>query len=281
MENSNPNMRSLAKACGNLNIEYTKLDQFGNLLGLKINGETFYFTKVRVPIANESVAYICVNKAYTYWVFENDLPMPKTKAYLDPYSDDEDVRNKSEFKKRRLIVDDIMKNFTLPLVVKMNSGSQGKHVYKCKTRWQVSRAVKAVFYKKQKDYDSTVLAQQFIEIKNEYRAISMDGEVILLYEKASDQKITNLSPLHNEDGRAVLVEDDSIKSEIVKIIERSPTMNRFDWLGIDIVRDTKGAWWVLELNSRPGFSYFIRDNGDEEIVKVYEKLLTRIRDGKK
>lgn len=280
MENSKPNMRSLVKACENLGITYKKLDQLGNLLSLNINNEDQYFTNVRVPINNEPVASICVNKAYTYWVLNEEVPMPKTKSYLDPDSKDEDIQKNAEFKKQKLIIADILKNFELPVVVKMNSGCQGKHVYKCNTKRKIAHAVKSVFNKKQKDYDSSVLAQSFLEIKNEYRAILLDGEVVLLYEKVSNQKTQNLSPLHNDDGRAELVQDLEIKNKISEIVSRSSKIKEFGWIGLDIARDSKGEWWVLELNTRPGFSYFIRDNGDTEIVRVYEKLLTRIKNGK-
>jgi len=68
MQNSKPNMRSLVKACENLNIEYKKIDKLGNFLALNINNQELYFTNVRVPINNESVAMICLNKAYAYWL---------------------------------------------------------------------------------------------------------------------------------------------------------------------------------------------------------------------
>jgi len=280
MENSRPNMRALVRACQSLNFDYKVLDQIGNLLSVDIDGKHFYFTISKVPINNESVAAICVNKAYTYWVLSDELPMPKTKAYLDPDSDDEIVSQNAEFKKQKLILADILKNFKFPLVIKMNSGSKGKHVYKCSTKRKVAKAIKAVFNKKHKNYDSSILAQQFIEIKNEYRAILLDGELLLLYEKVATNKDSNLSPLHNDEGRAEIVLDKNIRKEITEIVDKSPTLKSFEWIGLDIARDADGVWWVLELNTRPGFNYFIRDNGDSEIVKMYEKLLRRIQNGK-
>lgn len=281
MENSKPNMRSLVNACENLGISYKKIDKIGNLLALNIDGNNFYFTNTRVPLNNEPVAAICVSKVYAYWLLNSELPMPKTKSYLDPNSEDEEISKIAHFKNEESIVDDILENFELPVVVKMNSGSQGRHVYKCKTKNKVALAVKSIYKKKQKDYDSTMLAQEFIEIKNEYRAILLGGEVILLYEKVSNQKITNLSPLHNDDGKAELVTDENIKNSIVEVVNRSPVLKSFEWIGLDIAKDKNNEWWILELNTRPGFSYFIRDNGDEKIVEMYEKLLNRIKNGKK
>ena len=64
-------------------------------------------------------------------------------------------------------------------------------------------------------------------------------------------------------------------------MNRSPVLKSFEWIGLDIAKDKNNEWWILELNTRPGFSYFIRDNGDEKIVEMYEKLLNRIKNGKK
>lgn len=281
MQNAKPNMRSLAKACENLNITYSQLDKVGNLLQININEKPFYFTNVRVPINNEAVAMVCLNKAYAYWLLHPELPIPQTKHYLDPNPTDEDLQRQVEFKKQKYIVEDIMQNFQLPVIVKMNSGAQGKHVYKCESKRKIAHAVKAVFRKNQNDYDSSLLAQNFIQIKNEYRAILLDGELVLLYEKVSKEKNRNLSPLHNDDGKAEIVTDESIKNCVSDVVNKSPILKSFEWIGLDIARDEDNNWWVLELNTRPGFSYFIRDNGDAEIIKVYEKLLTRIRDGKK
>lgn len=281
MENSKPNMRSLVKACENLGMSYQKIDQLGNLIGINIDGEDFYFTISRVPINNEPIAAICLSKAYAYWFLNKELAMPKTKAYLDPDSEEEEIQKNVEYKTQKLVVADILKNFQLPVVVKMNAGAKGKHVYKCESKKEVANAVKAVFLKKQKYYDSTILAQEFIEIKNEYRAILLDGEMLLLYEKVSNEKITNLSPLHNDDGRAEVVTDENIQNEIKNLVEGSLKLKKLEWIGLDIARDEKGRLFVLELNTRPGFSYFIRDNGDTLIVEMYEKLLNRIKNGKK
>ena len=274
-------MRSLVKACENLNIPVSKIDNIGNFLQMKINNDFCYFTKVRVPINNESVAMICVNKAYAFWLLNEELPMPNTKAYFDPDAVEDDMRFQAEFKTAKKIAEDVLNNFELPVIIKMNSGSQGKHVYKCQTKGKIVKAVKAVFKKKQKDYDTSLLAQQFIQIKNEYRAILMDGEMLLLYEKVSKEKNRNLSPLHNDDGRAEIVTDENVISAIKSVVDNSPKLKNFEWIGLDIARDKNDEWFILELNTRPGFSYYIRDNGDNLIVKLYERLLTRIRDGKK
>jgi glutathione synthase/RimK-type ligase-like ATP-grasp enzyme len=46
--------------------------------------------------------------------------------------------------------------------------------------------------------------------------------------------------------------------------------------GLDIIEDAAGALRLVEINSRPGFSYFVRDNGREPLVKMYEMILTSL-----
>lgn len=281
MENSKPNMHALVKACDNLGITYKKVDKAGNFLSLDFGDQQLYFTYTRVPLNSESVAGVCSSKIYSYWALSDELPMSTTKSYLDPEAVEEYGEERLIFKSQTAIVEDILESFKFPFIVKMNSGLQGRHVYKCSSKASVAKCVKAIYKKKQENYDSCIIVQDFIDIKNEYRAILVEGEVVLLYEKVSEMKTTNLSPLHNDDGRAVIIKDEDIKNDIQRIVDGSPKLKSFGWIGLDIARDYDGKWWVLELNVRPGFSYFLRDNDASYLVSMYEKLLTRIKNGKK
>lgn len=274
-----PYIFALIKACKKLNIEYRFVDEYSNFLEVNINNRWQYFIGTRTPFNNETLASICLNKFYTYLLLKDELPMPKTIGYLDPDTI-LDLKKYLKFKSKKEIVKDIQNEFEFPMIVKMNSGAQGKHVYKCDSPRKIMKSLKAIFNKKHKNYDFSLLAQQFLNIENEYRVILLDGEIILLYEKVSKEKNRNLSPLHNEDGKAVLINDDSIYKKISEIVNNSPHLKQMSYIGLDIAKDFDNNWWVLELNTHPGFSYFIRDNGDGELVKMYEKVLNKLQNGK-
>lgn len=274
-----PYIFALIKACKKLNIEYRFVDEYSNFLEVNINNRWQYFIGTRTPFNNETLASICLNKFYTYLLLKDELPMPKTIGYLDPDTI-LDLKKYLKFKSKKEIVKDIQNEFEFPMIVKMNSGAQGKHVYKCDSPRKIMKSLKAIFNKKHKNYDFSLLAQQFLNIENEYRVILLDGEIILLYEKVSKEKNRNLSPLHNEDGKAVLINDDSIYKKISEIVNNSPRLQQMPYIGLDIAKDFDNNWWVLELNTHPGFSYFIRDNGDGELVKMYEKVLNKLQNGK-
>ena len=118
-----------------------------------------------------------------------------------------------------------------------------------------------------------LLAQDYIDIKHEYRVIWYSGEVLLVYEKIATDKNKNLSPLHNDSGKALYVSDVDLIKRFQKHLNNSELENTFEFLGADVVLDQEDNLYVLELNTRPGFYYFIRDNGDEKIVEMYEKIL--------
>ncbi len=280
MENSRPYLQALVKACQKMNITFRKVDDFGNVLAIDIGGKEYYFSNTRTPLNNEAIASICLNKIYTYMLLKDELPMPKTIGYIDPKSD-LDLKKYGQFNSIKEIAKNIEQEFEFPVIIKMNSGAQGMHVYKNDSFRRIVRAIKSVFNKRQKNYDFSVIAQQFIEIENEYRAIVLDGEIILLYEKVSKNKNINLSPLHNADGKAVIIEDEEVKIKIQEIISKSPKLKDMPWIGLDVAKDFQGNWWIIELNTHPGFSYFIRDNGDEPLVEMYEKVLNRLQHGKK
>ena len=280
MENIKPYILALIKACKKLGLECNLVDEYGNFIEVIIENNSHYFIGTRTPFNNESIASACLNKVYTYLLLKNELPMPKTIGYVDPDTN-MDLKKYIKFNSHQEIVQNIEKEFELPVIVKMNSGAQGKHVYKCDSSEKILNSIQSIFNKEQKNYDFSLLVQHFLQIKNEYRVILLDGEIILLYEKVSKDKNINLSPLHNDDGQAVLITDPDIYRSINEIVSKSPKMRAMPYIGLDIARDFDDNWWVLELNTHPGFSYFIRDNGDEEIVLMYEKVLNRLQYGKK
>lgn len=271
-----PNMQALARACEQLGISYTAIDEYGDFLAVHINGRAEYFVNTRTPFNSESVGCLCRNKVYAYMLLKDELPMPETRSYIDPKVENS-LRKYVTYNTVREIVADITATFSMPVILKMNAGSQGRHVYLCKTSRRVRSSIKAIFNRRQQNYDFSVLAQPYIAIAHEYRVLVLDGEIVLLYEKVATEKNQNLSPLHNESGKAVLVTDTETREAITKLITGSPTVRQMRWLGLDVAQDEQGKWWVIELNTHPGFSYFIRDNGIDALVPMYVAMLQKLQ----
>jgi len=95
--------------------------------------------------------------------------------------------------------------------------------------------------------------------------------------RKSPKFVGNLSPLHWENSKSVLIDDKNFLTKMSAFIK--PVFSKIDlkYAGLDIIEDKLGKLWLIEINSQPGFTYFIRDNSDKEIIKMYRKILLDLR----
>ena len=82
-----------------------------------------------------------------------------------------------------------------------------------------------------------------------------------------------LSPLHWDGAKAVDVTDQKLLDEFSSFI--TPLFYHLPLVYgcLDIARDANGALWLLEVNTAPSFSIFVRDNEKEKVVEMYKKML--------
>lgn len=287
------NMRCLRQAADRLNILYKQIDDYGNYLILNfpdiLNKKTNtnskkadYFVKPlhfiywSTPFNNPAVSKMLKDKDFSFKFLDGQLSIPKTKAYLNPKCS----RKNKIFRKYETIkniMDDSKNIFEYPLIVKMNSGSLGKNVYKCNNRKEKEKALNKIFNKRSKNYDHIALIQEYIEIEKEYRVIRFREENLLIYEKVCKEKTKNLSPLHNP-GAAIRVVD--LKSteaiDIKKFLEQSNNLRQLEFVGIDLVKDKNGEFKLIELNARPGFDQIVKHAGDKVVIEMYCDILRKL-----
>ncbi len=194
--------------------------------------------------------------------------MATTKRYYDPDGSSEKKTSYEE------IFADIEKNFSYPVMIKMNKGSQGTHIYKCKNIWEVEQSVRAIFTDG-KHYDYIFLAQEYISIAQEYRVLVYDNELQFVYLKDNSEAdfTGNISPLHFEWATAILQKDPALLDEIRAFVKKITARISLHYNWLDIIRDKNGNLMLIELNGNPWFSIFVRDNGDEEVVNMYKKII--------
>lgn len=273
--------KCLTEACKRLDIPHSFIADDENFLQVDLGGHRYYFPGASTPFNDGATSKICRDKEFSYKLLKGAIAMPKSMGFVDPEGPEE-YRGWARADSADAIVESICAEFALPVIVKRNSGSQGRHVFLCESRGEVAAAVKKVFKKDEKesnDYDYVVLAQEYIKAKKEYRAVVFEKNILLLYEKdVSDAVFTgNLSPLHWENSKAVQITDE-------KTIERlraftAPIYPLLDlrYGGLDIIEDDAGNLTLVELNSRPGFGRFAKDNGSEPLVQMYMKILQALR----
>ncbi len=267
------NVSLLLKACENLNISYEIFHPSENLIKIKLNNKHHYFCNYSTPLINQAVAYLIKDKEYTYHVLNKKVKLPRTVGFLSPFCDIQ-YKVYLKFPSIQDILLDIKEKFETPVIVKRNSGSSGHNVFLCQNTDEIETALKEIFNINHK-YDYVAIAQEFIHIKSEYRAVFLNKELVLLYEKdISDAEFAgNLSPLHWNGAKAKYINDPQILSEIANFAKPIFEELDLDYGGLDIVLDRDNQYWLIEVNSHPNYSIFTRDNGEEPVLKIFEKML--------
>ncbi|QMS88439.1 ATP-grasp domain-containing protein [Nostoc edaphicum CCNP1411] len=268
------NVSLLLQACNNLNISYEVIHPAENLIKIKLNNKPHYFCNYSTPLINQAVSHLMKDKEYTYHVLNKKVKLPRTIGFLSPFCDIE-YKIYLKFPTIQNIVLEIKENFETPVIVKRNSGSSGHNVFLCQNQDEIENALKEIFNVNFKKYDYVALAQEFIDIKSEYRAVFLNKELVLLYEKdiSNAEFAGNLSPLHWNGAKAKYINDPQILSDIANFAKPVFEELDLDYGGLDIVLDRDNQYWLIEINSHPNFSIFTRDNGEEHVLKIFEKMI--------
>ncbi|MFN5747296.1 MAG: RimK family alpha-L-glutamate ligase [Pseudanabaena sp.] len=272
------NIRMLIQACKNSSIAYEILHPNQNVVKVKFGDREYYFTNYSTPLTSQSVAEIFKDKQYFYQIFQGVVRMPRTLSFISPYCDEKYLEY-LEFSSIDKIITEIKKNFALPVILKRNRGSGGNNVFKCTDLLEVRNALDHIFNINSKNYDYVALVQEPIHIVKEYRSVCLNHEQIVLYEKdISQAKFTgNLSPLHWEGAIAKQIDDVHVMQAIIQLIKPIFQKMAIAYVGLDIAFDNQGNYWLIEANSHPNFDIFIRDNGEEAIVQLFQKILEYLK----
>ena len=264
----------LLAACKKLSIEYEILHPNQNLVKVKLSNREYYFTNYSTPLIPQSLAEIFKDKQYFYQVFRDVVKMPRTVSFISPYCDQK-YKEYLRYSTTDDIIAEIENSFELPVIVKRNRGSGGNNVFKCFDLLQIHNALDCIFNVNSKNYDYVALVQEPINIVKEYRSVWLNQEQIVVYDKdISQAEFTgNLSPLHWEGAIAKQVSDEQTIASINKFIQPIFRKMSIPYVGLDIALDDHQNYWLIEANSHPNFDIFIRDNGEDVIVGLFEEIL--------
>jgi glutathione synthase/RimK-type ligase-like ATP-grasp enzyme len=268
------NVLLLLKACKKLNVNYEIIHPAENLVKIKLDNKQHYFCNYSTPLINQAVAQIIKDKEYTYHILKQKVKLPKTVGFLSPFCDLQ-YKIYLKFPSFQDIILEVKDKFEIPVIIKRNSGSGGCNVFLCHHIDEIETALKEIFNINNKKYDYVAIAQDYIHIKSEYRAVFLNKQLVLLYEKdITDAKFAgNLSPLHWDGAKAKYINDPQILSEIASFAKPIFEELDLDYGGLDIVLDRDNQYWLIEVNSSPNYTIFARDNGEEPVLKIFEKML--------
>jgi len=276
------NIEILLAACEELNIPYEILHHSQNLIRIKHRGENYYFGNYMMPFNSASIAQIFKDKEYTYQVLNGKINTPRTLGFVSPHCQ-EKYKKYLTFPDIESILLEVNKNFALPVILKKNRGAGGNNVFLCETREQIKEALEIIFNVNSKDYDYVALAQEYIEIAHEYRAVFCKDKLVLLYEKDKSQAkfAGNLSPLHWEGAKAKHIINPNLMSEIEDFVKPVFAEMAINYAGFDIALDKKGQYWLIEINSTPNYDIFMRDNDRQIVVTMFKGILDSLIINKK
>ncbi|WP_445245454.1 ATP-grasp domain-containing protein [Microcoleus sp. OTE_8_concoct_300] len=268
------NIELLLAACEELNIPYEILHDSQNLIRIKHRGENYYFVNYLMPFNSASIAKIFKDKEYTYQILKGKINTPRTLGFVSPHCQ-EKYKKYLSFPDIESILLEVNKNFALPMILKRNRGAGGNNVFLCESREQIQEALEIIFNINSKNYDYVALAQEYIEIAHEYRAVFCKEKLVLLYEKDKSQAkfAGNLSPLHWEGAKAKHIINPNLMSEIEDFVKPVFAEMAINYAGFDIALDKKGQYWLIEINSTPNYDLFMRDNDRQIVVTMFKGIL--------
>lgn len=268
------NIRVLIAACKQLDISFEILHPNGNLVRVAINDKFYYFTNSTTPFITHSISQLFKDKDYTYQLLKNRVNIPKSKAFLSPFIDNK-YKNYLIFENIESIVEEIKETFFLPVIIKRNSGASGSNVFLCTNIEEVRLCIKTIFNVNSKEYDYVAIAQEYIDIVHEYRAVFFNNELLLLYEKNTSEAkfVGNLSPLHWEGAKAIHITEQTLRSAIENFVQPIFEQISVNYGGFDIAIDKNNKYWLIEINSHPNFDIFSRDNNEQIIIEMFKKML--------
>jgi glutathione synthase/RimK-type ligase-like ATP-grasp enzyme len=274
----------IKKACQNIGLHFKSIDDDGLFLNIDFGDSKFHLCIANnLGLNNEVVEKICRDKTYTALLLSDCIKMPQTTSYVD--SDPPELY--SNFKKHsshQAIIDEIVKKSQFPIILKPNSKSMGTNVFSCNSNLDVVAAVNKIFDRASYQYDHVLLAQKKIDIITEFRVVTYNHQIQFIYKKDNNFEDStfqgNLSPLHFENAKAVFLtqnENETLYNDIKNFIQPIFGKMPLNYAGLDIALDSSEDLYLLEINSKPGFSFFIKDNGDTEVIKMFEKILIDLK----
>lgn len=174
--------------CQKYNISIERINKT-TILKLIYNDSTHFIWSRRFDINSAIASKIADNKYETCEVLESyNIPVVKCRKITRPFTTEDDNSQSSNFCICKELLDEHG-----AVVIKPNDSYEGNGVYKCFTEKQIEEALINLYAK----YKYLVVSP-LIDVRSEYRAIFLNGEILLVYKKEL--------PFIISDGEKTLIE---------------------------------------------------------------------------
>lgn len=174
MEQQKPFYKILNEICNEQNIKQ-KMLSYGWIRELQKENQKHYIIRYQFDL-NSSISYkIAKDKFATYEILKsNNVPTIEHKMIFNPATRSEYYENKFIEEAKEILLKNNNK-----LVIKANDSSEGKDVYLCTNEKEIEEVINRLFEEK----NNTLSACPYLDIKLEYRAVFLCGEIIYIYKK--------------------------------------------------------------------------------------------------
>lgn len=273
MEN---NIQCLTQACIQHDIGFHILDDNEHIARVNI-GPGLIFRNNVTPFNTESMTKICLDKSQTYALLHQKIRMPETLSFLD-------IKVKPRYQRYLNyaslpdIVTHIERILSYPLVIKMNRGSLGQQVYLCHDPESITNALRTIFDKQIYPYDYLALAQEQIQLGQEFRAIFFRRKLLLCYERVVGDAVFGARYWDMHQGNVKTVTDTRVLDNITQFAQPALQLPGLHYVGLDLIRDDQGIWYLLEMNSGPLYDHYIKFCSRDDIVALYADILCTERE---
>lgn len=272
----------LELACQRIDARYEPVSGDGNVIRVTLGGQQRHFLRNKHPFNDYVAGRLAEDKGYQHELFlRAGVPTPETMQVFNPLADTRFDRYRTH-PSIEAAVDEAERRLHYPVVVKKHQSSLAQGVFLETDRAGLQRRLQALF-ENAGFLDNLVLLQEYVT-GPEYRIVATREELLLAYAKVSDAPsgAGDLNPLHQADGRAARVKDETLLTRMRTLTERVGQILGLGFYAIDFIDrlidgriDGERGFVVLELNPNPFCFFYNRSHGRADFVGIYERLLRR------
>ena len=172
LNNERQIVKILKEICGDIEAEYNSFSQ-NWVQAVTKNNRTVYIIGYILGLNKSSVGGICTDKCAASEVLNfHNIPCVRNDFFISP-SNQKYIGENGNYERLFKLIDKHKK-----LVCKPNEGSGGENVMVCENYRELEFAADKIFTKSR-----GMAVSKFINIKNEYRLVMLNGECVLCFEK--------------------------------------------------------------------------------------------------
>lgn len=242
-----------------------------NVFELKKKNKLVYLKGKNFGLNSALSSSLSANKGQTFAILKkNNVPAVPHFGIYNPLK--YDILFGDQKKRNNLRINEIVKKYGLPLVIKPAEGSSGEGVVLVSKKREIKNIARDYFLKA----DEVVLSP-FRTIAHEYRVVVLDGKVELIFDKIRGKKSDFRHNLCLGATAKIIDPMSPIYKKLERLAKRSAKVLGLNFTSVDIIETEEFGLEVLEVNSIVSLNYFGAESKEKyKIAKeIYKKAFKK------